>query len=127
MKPAHSSQKGSTLRMLNERQKKAAVGFSKNTFNHTADRFVEKSQKEGKSPGTLKKLQWLLADARSDFGDSPIDQITSQHVLKTLKKREAAEHYETARRMRSRIGGVFRYAVANGLAETDPTFALQGP
>lgn len=46
-------------------------------------------------------------------------------IQKTLRKREALEQYETARRMRSRIGGVFRYAVASGLAETDSTGELR--
>lgn len=33
---------------------------------------------------------------------------------------------ETARRLRSTIGGVFRYAIATARAETDPTTALRG-
>lgn len=39
---------------------------------------------------------------------------------------EAKGNYETARRLRSKIGAVFRYAVANGVAETDLTYALRG-
>jgi len=81
--------------------------------------------KEGRSKATLTKLTWLLNDARADFGHMPIADITAPVILKTLKKREKLEHYETARRMRSRIGGVFRYAVASGITDTDPTFALQ--
>lgn len=96
------------------------------TFNALADRFIDKATKEGRAPATLSKLSWLLEDARRDFGHMALVDITAPIVLKTLRKRETAEHYETARRMRSRIGGVFRYAVASGLTETDPTAALQG-
>lgn len=46
-------------------------------------------------------------------------------ILKCLRKVEAKGNYETAHRLRARIGSVFRYAVASGLAENDPTYALK--
>lgn len=101
------------------------LGKSEHTFNKVADRFVEKLTKEGRSPATLSKLDWLLKDARKDFGHLPITSINAPMILKTLRKRESLEHYETASRMRSRIGGVFRYAVASGITDTDPTYALR--
>jgi integrase len=39
---------------------------------------------------------------------------------------EIRERYESARRLRSTIGSVFRYAIATARAETDPTYALRG-
>jgi len=101
------------------------LGKSEHTFNKVADNFVIKLTKEGRSPATLSKLDWLLKDARKDFGHMPIAMITAPIILKTLRKRESQEHYETASRMRSRIGGVFRYAVASGITDTDPTYALR--
>lgn len=101
------------------------LGKSEYTFNKVADNFVKKLTKEGRSPATLSKLDWLLKDARKDFGHMPIATITAPIILKTLRKRETQEHYETASRMRSRIGGVFRYAVASGITDTDPTYALR--
>lgn len=106
--------------------KQVEKDHAKNSFSLIADRFIDKSRKEGNAHATLKKLEWLLADARADFGTTPINDITPQIVLKTLRKREKLGQYETARRMRSRIGGVFRYAVASGLCENDPTFSLRG-
>ena len=55
----------------------------------------------------------------------PISDITAPIVLKTLRKREKLGHYESAQRMRSRIGGVFRFAVASGIMDNDPTYALR--
>jgi len=101
------------------------LGRSEHTFNKIADQFIHKSIKDGKSPATLKKLEWLLKDARKDFGHMPIPDITAPIILKTLRKREKLEHYETAHRMRSRIGGVFRFAVASGITDNDPTYALR--
>lgn len=46
-------------------------------------------------------------------------------ILACLRRVEAKGNYETARRLRAKIGGIFRYAVANGVAQTDPTYALQ--
>ena len=46
-------------------------------------------------------------------------------ILRCLRKVEAKGNYETAHRLRARIGSVFRYAVASGIADTDPTYALR--
>ena len=101
------------------------LGKSEHTFNKVADSFVKKLTKEGRSPATLSKLNWLLKDARKDFGHIPIATITAPMILKTLRKREKLGHYETAHRMKSRIGGVFRFAVASGITDNDPTYALK--
>lgn len=98
---------------------------SEHTFAKFAEKYLIKQMKEGKSPETLKKKEWLLRLAMDDLGDMPINEIKAQTVLKTLKKREAMGHYETVRRLRATISAVFRYAVASGVAETDPTFALK--
>jgi len=101
------------------------LGRTEHTFNKVADQFIHKSIKDGKSEATLKKLEWLLKDARADFGHMSITDIKAPTILKTLRKREKLEHYETAHRMRSRIGGVFRFAVASGITDNDPTYALK--
>lgn len=98
---------------------------TEHTFNNVADQFIHKSEKDGKSEATLKKLKWLLEDARSDFGNLPLTEISAPIILKTLRKREKTGHYETAHRMRSRISGVFRFAIASGIANDDPTYALR--
>jgi len=109
-----------------KREEKAQeIGKTENTFNKVADQFVHKSEKDGKSEATLKKLKWLLEEARKDFGHLLVTNITAPMILKTLRKREATGHYETAHRMRSRIGGVFRFAVASGITDNDPTYALR--
>lgn len=95
------------------------------TFAKFAELFLAKKLKEGKSEATIQKKEWLLRLAMDDLGELPINEITAQTVLATLKKREAMGHYETVRRLRSTISAVFRFAVASGVAETDPTFALK--
>lgn len=95
------------------------------TFAKIAEQYVAKLIKEGRAEVTLKKLDWLMDMANSDLGNKPITDITSPLVLQTLRKIEAKGNYETALRLRSTIGAVFRFAIASGLAENDPTFALR--
>ena len=96
-----------------------------NTFEKVAAQYLDKIEKEGRAPATLKKNAAFIAMANKDFGRMAIKDITSAMVLKTLKKSEAKELYETAHRVRTTVGSVFRYAIANGLAENDPTYALR--
>lgn len=95
------------------------------TFEKIGAAFLEKQRKEGKSKATLDKTEYHLKLANRDFGRRPITDISAPLILKTLRKVEAKGNYETAHRLRARIGSVFRYAVASGLAETDPTYALR--
>jgi integrase len=95
------------------------------TFELIGAMFLEKQRKEGKSKATLDKTEYHLKLANHDFGRRPITDINAPLILKTLKKVEAKGNYETAHRLRACIGSVFRYAVASGLTETDPTYALR--
>jgi integrase len=95
------------------------------TFEKLGVAFLDKQRKEGKSKVTLDKTEYHLKLANRDFGRKPITEITAPMILKTLRKVEAKGNYETAHRLRARIGSVFRYAVASGVAESDPTYALR--
>jgi len=127
MKEAARAQlaKGINPSLAKQAAKQEELGRMEHTFNKVADQFVNKVTKDGKSPATLKKLVWHLKEARSDFGHMPITDIKAPIILKTLRKREKLGHYETAHRMKSRIGGVFRFAVASGITDNDPTYALK--
>jgi integrase len=98
---------------------------SENSFENVAKGYVNKIKREGRAEVTLTKVIWYLSMAIADFGQKPISEVSSPVVLKSLKKVENKGHYETARRLRSTVGAVFRFAIANGLAEIDPTFPLR--
>ncbi|WP_340693299.1 integrase arm-type DNA-binding domain-containing protein [Hyphomonas sp.] len=97
-----------------------------NTFNAVADEFLQKLEKEGRAPGTLEKKRWFIGMAKSAFGTQPIAEITAADILAPLRKVESKGHYETARRLRSTIGQVFRYAIATARTQYDPTYGLRG-
>lgn len=109
-----------------KRQKTLAEKVSHgNSFSKIAEQYMAKIIKEGRAESTLAKIDWLMDMANADLGSKPITDITSPMVLHTLKKVETKGNYETAKRLRSQIGAVFRFAIANALAENDPTFALR--
>ncbi|QFT76016.1 integrase arm-type DNA-binding domain-containing protein [Erythrobacter sp. THAF29] len=99
---------------------------SENTFGKIADEYVDKIEKEGRAAVTIKKTRWLLSLMAGDLGGRPITEITAAELLSTLQKVEAKGHHETARRMRSLSGRVFRYAVATSRATADPSGLLRG-
>ena len=110
---------------LKQEEKLRRAEASGQTFEKIGAAFLAKQHKEGKSKATLDKTAYHLKLASRDFGKKPITAITAPMILRTLRKVEAKGNYETAHRLRARIGSVFRYAVASGLAETDPTYALR--
>ena len=107
-------------------EKAEQEAITEHTFEKIANELVEKLRHEGKAEVTLKKKQWLLDMAIADFGQRPIRDVTPALILATLRKVEARGIYETAKRLRSTIGQVFRYAVATARVDSDPTYSLRG-
>ncbi len=103
-----------------------AATAKENTFALIASELLAKKRREGKASNTIGKREWLYSLAGEAFGKRPITEITAQEVLAALRTVESKGLYETARRMRSSIGEVFRYAIATARATADPTFALRG-
>jgi integrase len=102
------------------------ITASANTFDSVAAELLEKKRREKKAPGTLERFEWLISLARPTIGARPISEITAPEVLSALRVVEARGRLETARKMRAVIGEVFRFAVADGRAESDPTASLKG-
>jgi len=96
------------------------------TFREVAQEYVAKRKAEKLAEVTLRKKEWLLQFAYPDLGSRRLLEIRSVDVLAILREVEAKGCYETARRLRATIGAVFRYGVATGRAENDPTVALRG-
>jgi integrase len=96
------------------------------TFRAVADEVIAKLEREGRAQATLSKRRWLLDFAFPAFGDRPVAEITARELLALLRQIEGRGLYETARRLRSTCGMVFRYAIATGRAERDPSMDLRG-
>lgn len=96
------------------------------TLSAIGNEWIERLEKQGRSKATLKKMRWLLDFAIPTLGDRPIAAITAPELLQVLRQVEAGGRYETAVRLRSTFGTIFRYAIATGRAERDVAFDLRG-
>lgn len=96
------------------------------TFRIIAGEYVSKLAQEGRADKTISKINWLLSFAYPTLGERPIREIDAATVLSALREVEIRGRHETARRLRSTIGAVFRYAMATARADSDPTLALHG-
>ena len=112
--------------LVRKLKKAAKAKASANTFNALADELLEKKRMEGKAAATFAKVEWLLTLARPHLGQRAVAEITAPEVLRVLKVVEARGRLETAKRLRATIGQVFRFAVATGRADADPTASLRG-
>ncbi len=107
--------------------KKAALKLTaENTFSKIAARLINKKRKEGRAEITLQKMEWILTKVADKLGGEPITTIRTPQVIACLRREEELGNLETARRMRTVVGEVFRFAMQHGLAESDPSAATKG-
>ncbi|MCS0503380.1 integrase arm-type DNA-binding domain-containing protein [Ancylobacter sp. GSK1Z-4-2] len=96
------------------------------TFQEVAGEYVAKLERENRSEQTISKLKWLLSLAEADLGERELTGIKAADVFPVLQAIELSGRRESARRLRSTLGAVFRFAIATGRTELDPTIALKG-
>jgi integrase len=95
------------------------------TFKVVALEWLAKNEREGIAEITLSKMRSLLDKAYPRIGNRPVAKVTAQEVLACLRAVEATGRHESARRMRSVLSRVFRYAIATTRAERDPASDLR--
>ena len=99
--------------------KRARVLQAANTFKAVAEEFIAKREREDLAAVTLAKARWLLNMLVPQIGARPIAQISAAELLAALRTVERRGNLETARRMRSFAGRVFRYGIATSRCERD--------
>lgn len=108
-----------------KREKLVAAFNAANSFSDIAKEYIDKMVAEGRADATTGKANWLL-EQLAPIAIYPIADLKPLDVLSALKRIEAKGKHETARRCRSFASRVFRYAVATGRGEADPTSLLRG-
>ncbi|MCA1197724.1 integrase arm-type DNA-binding domain-containing protein [Sphingomonas sp. R647] len=107
-----------------QRRLKAELA-AQTTFGLVAEEYIQKMEREGKSPATLKKARWFL-ELLAGIAKRPIASVTPHELLDVLKRVERRGHHETALRLRSFAGRVFRYGFATLRTERNPADILRG-
>ncbi len=105
-----------------EKKLAAAAGAlsAENTFETVADGWHELHKAKWSITHANDVIDSLRRDVFPTLGGLPINQITPAMVLETLRAVEQRPAIETARRLRQRMSGVFVYAIASGVGQTDP-------
>lgn len=102
---------------------KAAQGH---TFQMIAEEWIKAQTPRWKERNVQLTRSRLTANVFPELGKRPITSITAPDVLRVVRRIEARGAGETAKRVLAICGQVFRYAVATGKAERDPTGDLRG-
>ena len=96
------------------------------TFSQTANEWLTVRMKD-KAENYLRTIRFRLNKyILPALGDWPLKEITSGNILQVCRHIESTGHDETAKRVKTVIGQIFRYAIAAGYTDTDPTAALLG-
>jgi integrase len=108
------------------RDKHIAKVSAANTFGSVAKSYIAKNKRDGLADATVLKREWFTRLVERSLGHRPIAEIQPYEVLDAVRPFEASKNDEKAHRTLQFIGQVFRYAVANQLAPSDPTRDLRG-
>lgn len=99
---------------------------SADSFEAVATEWYE-SKLQDKSDSYRERTARLLKnDLYPPLGNRPINQITPAELLMALRKVEARGAVDMAHRAKQTAGQVFRFAVATGRCERDPSADLKG-
>ncbi len=110
-----------------QRAKKVAQHQSQeNSFKAIALEWIAKETGKWSDSYTHKITRLLTKDIFPAIGSRPISEITPPDLLACLRKIEARGVVETAHRAKRIAGQIFRYAIATGRAERDPSHDLKG-
>ncbi|HXC40249.1 MAG TPA: tyrosine-type recombinase/integrase [Burkholderiales bacterium] len=111
-----------------QRQIKKAMVLERaaNSFEAIAREWFASFSKKWVKGHSDKIIRRLERNAFPYMGGKAIADITTKDVLAMLRKVEERGAVETAHRTKQVCSQVFRYAVATGRAERDPTIELKG-
>lgn len=103
-------------------EKASRTGTTTNSFEAVAREWHATIHKLKVSAGHAERtLTRLEQDVFPWIGATPVGAVTAPQLLMTLRRIEARGAIETAHRAKQACGQVFRYAIATGRAERDPT------
>ena len=107
-----------------KKEKALALNSSDNTFEAVARAWHENRQvrwTQGYAQDVIKRLE---ADIFPELGSYPIADVNAALVLRSIRKIEERGALEVAKRQLQKCGEIFRFALAEGKVESDPTYKL---
>lgn len=110
-----------------KKSKKRAIKLAaKNTFEAVAQEWYQKHSVKWVESHGDRIIRRLEKDVFPFVGKRPITEISAPEILTVLQRIEKRGAIETAHRTHQNFGQIFRYAIATGYAENDPSPHLRG-
>ncbi|MCW1985402.1 UNVERIFIED_ORG: integrase [Sphingomonas sp. R1F5B] len=97
-----------------------------NTFETVARKWHANRQDGLDDAHAKRVLSRMERDVFPMLGARPITQITAAEILTVIRKIEERGAIDISRRAKQCVGQVFRFAIANGWAQDDPSVHLAG-
>ncbi|QPJ64809.1 MAG: integrase arm-type DNA-binding domain-containing protein [Candidatus Nitrohelix vancouverensis] len=107
-------------------QKAVREGFAENSFEVVAREWYAKHSSNWSAGHGDRILRRLEIDVFPWIGEKPVGSVKAPELLSVIQRIEKRGALETAHRVLGNCGQVFRYAVATGRAERDPSGDLRG-
>ncbi len=111
---------------MKQQTKRAGKEAASNSFEAVAREWFTKMQPTWVPSHAEKIIRRLERDIFPWLRSKPIADIKAPELLAVIRKTESRGALETAHRALQNCGQVFRYAVATGRAERDPSGDLKG-
>jgi len=111
---------------VKQAKKASGILLSENSFEIVAREWFIRHAPNWKENHSSKIIARLEKDVFPWIGNIPISEIAAPTLVSVVRRVEARGALETAHRALACCGQVFRYAVATGRAERDPTGDLRG-
>jgi integrase len=111
---------------VKQAQKRAAKISSANTFDAVAREWHGKARNTWDPRHADRVWKSIENDLLPDLGSRPVAEIDAPELMAVLRKIESRGAHETRMRAQQRAGAVFRYAVATGRAQRDPSADIRG-
>lgn len=107
-------------------EKAVGIEQTENSFQSIATEWITKFSPNWSAEHAHRITRRFKNDIFPWLGKRPIRKITAAELLQVLRRIESRGALDTAHRAMQNCGQVFRYAVASGRVERDPTVDLRG-
>jgi integrase len=104
----------------------AQTGQARNSFELVTQEWLEKHSASWAESHRSRVARLFERDVYHLIGSRPISQIAAPELLSVLRRIEGRGAVDTAHRALGFCGQVFRYAIATGRCERDPSGDLRG-
>jgi integrase len=112
--------------VVKQQSKRASKENAANSFEAIAREWFAKFSPQWAQSHAEKTMSRLEKNVFPWIGSEPIGSITPPQLLAVIRRTESRGALDTAHRVKQNCGQIFRYAVATGRTERDPSQDLKG-